>query len=71
LATRLLNARIRATWADQEFRLQDLEKRHQLVIEITLTQLAMVNYLKAAVPLRLQQGKEIRPGMAGSDSLTR
>jgi hypothetical protein len=48
-----------------------LEKRHQLVIEITLTQLAMVNYLKAAVPLRLQQGKEIRPGMAGSDSLTR
>jgi len=66
-----LNARIRAIHADQELRLQDLEKRYQLVIEITLTQLALVSYLKAAVPLRLQQGKEIRSGMAIWDSFTR
>lgn len=66
-----VDARIRATRADQELRLQDLEKRYQLVIEIALTQLALVSYLKAAVPLRLQQGKEIRPGMAIWDSLTR
>jgi len=51
---------MRAIHADQELRLQDLEKRYRLVIEITLTQLALVSYLKAAVPLRLQQGKEIR-----------
>ena len=66
-----LNARIRAIHADQELRLQDLEKRYRLVIEITLTQLALVSYLKAAVPLRLQQGKEIRSGMAIWDSFTR
>jgi len=69
--TEHLNARMRAIHADQELRLQDLEKRYRLVIEITLTQLALVSYLKAAVPLRLQQGKEIRSGMAIWDSFIR
>ncbi len=58
-----LDAKIRATRADLELRLQDLEKRYRLGLEINLTQLALVSYPKAAVPLRLQQGKEIRPGM--------
>ena len=66
-----LDARIRATQADLELRLQDLEKRYRLGLEINLTQIALVSYLKAAVPLRLQQGKEIKPGMAIWDSLTR
>ena len=66
-----LNAKARATRADLDLRLQDLEKRYRLGIEIKLTQLALVSYLKAVVPLRLQQGKDIRPGMAIWDSLTR
>jgi hypothetical protein len=31
----------------------------------------VVSYLKAAVPLWLQQGKETRPGLAVWDALTR
>lgn len=66
-----LDARIRATQVDQGLRLQDLEKRYRLSLEFTLTQLALVSYLKAVVPLRLQQGKEARSGVAVWDSLTR
>jgi hypothetical protein len=66
-----LEAKIQATRADLELRLQDLEKRYGLGLEINLVQLALVSYPKAAVPLRLQRGKEIRPGLAIWDSLTR
>jgi len=66
-----LAARVRATRADLELRLQDLEKRYHLGLEINLTQLALVSYLKATVPLRLQYGKEIKPGIAIWDSLAR
>ena len=66
-----INAKVRATRADQELRLQDQEKRYQLSLELTLTQLALVSYLKAAVPLRLQQGKEARLCVAVWDSLAR
>ncbi len=66
-----LDAKIRATRADREFRLQDLQKRYQLSMEITVVQLALVSYLKAAVPLRIQQGKEIEQNAAVWDSLTR
>ncbi len=65
-----LDARIRATQVDQEMRLQDLEKRYELSLELTLTQLALVSYLKAVVPLRIQQGKEVYSGVAVWDSLT-
>jgi hypothetical protein len=66
-----LDARVRATRADLELCLHDLEKRYRLGMEIKLIQLALLSYLKAVVPLRLQQGKEIRSGMAIWDSLTR
>lgn len=66
-----IEAKVRATRMDQELRLQDLEKRYRLSLEFTLTQLALVSYLKATVPLRLQQGKEVRLGMAIWDSLAR
>ncbi len=66
-----INAKIRATRADQELRLQDLEKRYRLSLELSVTQLALVSYLKAAVPLRLQQGKEARLCVAVWDSLAR
>ncbi len=66
-----VDAKVRATRADQELRLRDLEKRYQLGLEIVLTQLALLSYLKATVPLTLQQGKEARPGVAVWDSLTR
>ncbi len=66
-----IDAKVRATRADQELRLRDLEKRYRLGLEIVLTQLALVSYLKATVPLTLQQGKEARPGVAVWDSLTR
>lgn len=66
-----IDAKVRATWADKELRLQDLEKRYRLNLEITLTQLALVSYLKASVPLSLQQGREMRLGVAIWDSLAR
>jgi len=66
-----LEAKLRATRADLDLRLQDLEKRCRLGREVNLRQLALVSYPKAVVPLRLQQGKEVRPGMAIWDSLTR
>jgi hypothetical protein len=66
-----LESKARATRADLALRLQDLEKRYRLGLEIKLNQIAMVSYLKAAVPLRLQQGKAIRPFVAIWDSLTR
>jgi hypothetical protein len=66
-----LDAKTRATRTDLELRLQDLEKRYRLGLEIKLNQLAIVSYLKAAVPLRLQQGKVTRPFIAIWDSLTR
>jgi hypothetical protein len=65
------DAKIEATRADLELRLEDLEKRYGLGLEINLVQFALVSYQKAVVPLRLQQGKEIRPGIAIWDSLTR
>ncbi len=65
-----IDAKVRATRSDQELRLRDLEKRYQLSLEIDLTQLALVSYLKATVPLRLQQGKQVRLGVAVWDSLT-
>ncbi len=64
-------AKIRVTQADRERRLEDLEKRYRLNLEVTVTQLALVSYLKAAVPLRVQQGKEAKPAIAIWDSLTR
>ena len=66
-----IKAKVRATRADQELRLQDLEKRYHLSLELTLTQLALVSYLKATVLLRLRQGKEPRLGVAIWDSLAR
>lgn len=66
-----IDARVRATRADQELRLRDLEKRYRLGLELTLTQLSLVSYLKATVPLRLQQGKEVKLGVAVWDSLVR
>lgn len=65
-----IDAKVRATRADQERRLQDLAKRYRLSLELHLSQLALVSYFKAAVPLRLQQGKEVKPGVAIWDSLT-
>ena len=66
-----LEAKIQATQADLGLRIQDLEKRYRLGREITLMQLALVSYPKAVVPLRLQQGKEIKAGAAIWDSLVR
>lgn len=66
-----LEAKIQATRADLQLRLQDLEKRYRLGWEINLMQLALVSYPKAAVLLRLQQGKEIKAGVAIWDSLIR
>jgi hypothetical protein len=66
-----IDAKVRATRTDQELRLKDLERRYRLIREITLTQMALVSYLKATVPLRMQQGKEVKPGVAIWDSLVR
>ena len=68
--TQNLDAKTQATRTDLELRLEDLKKRYRLGLEIKLTQTALVSYLKAATPLRLQQGKEIRPALAVWDSLT-
>ncbi len=65
-----IDARVRATRADQQRRLQDLENRYRLNLEVAVTQLALVSYFKAAAPLRLQQGKAVRPGVAVWDPLT-
>lgn len=64
-----IDAKVRATRADEARRLQDLECRFQLSQEVTLSQLALVSYPKATVPLRLQRGKEVAMGAAIWDSL--
>ncbi|MBI4288560.1 MAG: hypothetical protein HY671_09060 [Chloroflexi bacterium] len=66
-----IDAKIRATLADEERRQEDLEKRYRLNLEAAVTQLALVSYPKAVVSLRLQQGKEVRRAVAVWDSLTR
>jgi hypothetical protein len=65
-----LDARIRATRADKALRLDDLQKRYELGIEIRPVQAALVSYLKAVVPLSIQQGKEIKQNVAVWDALT-
>lgn len=64
-----IDAKVRATRGDEARRLQDLECRFQLSQEIALSQLALVSYPKATVPLRLQRGKDIAMGAAIWDSL--
>ncbi len=64
-----IDDKIQATREDKERRIKDVEKRYQLRTDLALTQLALVSYLKMTVPIRLQQGKEIRPGLAIWDSL--
>ncbi len=65
-----IDDKVRATRSDQRLRLEDLEKRYHLTVETVPTQLALVSYLKASVPLELKQGKEFKPGMAVWDSVT-
>ncbi|MBI4334058.1 MAG: hypothetical protein HY673_22570 [Chloroflexi bacterium] len=66
-----IEAKISVTRADRERRLQDIEKRCRLDLEIALAQLALVTYPKAVAPVRLQQGKEAKTGLAVWDSLVR
>lgn len=64
-----LDDKIRATQEDRERRLKDVDKRYQLRMELALTQVSLVSYLKTTVPVRLQQGKETKLGLAIWDSL--
>ncbi len=66
-----LDSKARATRADLELRLKDLEKRYRLGLELKLSQIALVSYPKAVVPLLLKQGKDVHPFAAIWDSLTR
>jgi hypothetical protein len=64
-----IDDKIRGTLLDQDRRLEDLERKYRLGVEVTLVQLAIVSYPKVVVPLLLQQGKDQRPGMAVWDPL--
>ena len=64
-----IDDKIKATQEDRERRLKDVAKRYQLRVELVLTQAALVSYPKMTVPVRLQQGKEIKPGLVIWDSL--
>jgi len=61
--------KIRSTRLDQERRLEDVERKYRLGVEVALVQLAVVSYPKVIVPLRLQQGKEQGLGVAVWDPL--
>ena len=50
-------------------RLEDVERRYSLAVEVALVQIAVVSYPKMVVPLRLQQGKDERLGIAAWDPL--
>jgi hypothetical protein len=64
-----IDDKIRAAALDQQRRLQDLDRKYQVSVEVSLVQMAVVSYPKVAVPLMVQQGKELRPGMAVWDPL--
>ena len=61
--------KIQSTMLDQKRRLEDVERKYRLGIEVTLVQMAVVSYPKLVVPLRLQQGKDQRLGVAVWDPL--
>jgi hypothetical protein len=65
-----LEDRAKATRADRDLRLQDLARRYVLGLEMHITQIALLSYLKAATPLRLQQGKAVQNALAVWDSLS-
>lgn len=57
-----------ARW-DREKRLEDVERKYRLGVEVALVQMAVVSYPKVVVPLRLQQGRDQRIGVAVWDPL--
>ncbi len=61
--------RIRSTMLDRGKRLEDVDRKYRLGVEVSLVQLAVVSYPKIAVPLRVQQGKDQTLGLAAWDSL--
>ena len=61
--------KVRSALLDKQHRLQDVERRYQLGVEVTLAQLAIVSYPKLTVPLLLLQGKEKRTAVAVWDPL--
>ena len=64
-----IDDKVRTTLLDRDRRLEDLERKYRVGVEVTLVQMAIVSYPKVALPLLLQQGKEQRPGMAVWDPL--
>ena len=61
--------KIRSTTLDREMRLEDVERKYRLGVEVALVQLAVVSYPKVIVPVRLEQGKDQKLGVAVWDPL--
>ena len=61
--------KIQGTMLDQKRRLEDLERKNRLGIEVALVHMAVVSYPKLVVPVRLQQGRDERLGVAVWDPL--
>ena len=61
--------KIQSTMLDRKRRLEDVERKYRLGIEVALVQMAVVSYPIIVVPLRLQQGKDQRLGVAAWDPL--
>ncbi len=64
-----IDDRVRSTLADREKRLEDVERKYRLDVEISRVQLAVVSYPKVSLPLLVQQGKEETLAVAAWDSL--
>ena len=61
--------KIRSTALDREMRLEDVDRKYRLGVEVALVQLAIVSYPKVIVPVRLEQGKDQKLGVAVWDPL--
>lgn len=64
-----IDDKVRSTLLDRDRRLEDVERKFRLAVEVTAVQAAIVSYPKVAMPLLVQQGKDLRPGMAVWDPL--
>ncbi len=64
-----IDDKIQAAEADRQRRLEDVESKFHLQIEMELTQLAVISYPKVGVPLLIRQGKKQITGLAVWDPL--